>query len=313
MNPREAMEAEAALWLAREDRGLDAGERRAFETWMATTAHRVCYLAMKDACSRPAVNAALNASASAKRRFGGMTAFGCRLAAASLALAAFCLGGYHFFAPANAVYVTQIGQRQKVCLADGTRIELNTDTRLRDESSRMVRKVVLDRGEAYFDIAWDARRRFLVRVGDHDVTDIGTAFSIRRMRDEVAVLVASGKVRVSQPSSGAPLRYVDAAQGDEIAVRPGGAEIVHRSPREVADRLGWREGVLVLDRTTLAVAAGEFNRYNAKPIIVVGTARRLQLGGRFRTNNTVAFLTLLRDDLGLIVDDRGSEVVVSAR
>jgi transmembrane sensor len=79
-----------------------------------------------------------------------------------------------------------------------------------------------------------------------------------------------------------------------------------------AGKLGWRHGVLVFDHTNLADAATEFNRYNRVKLVVADadTARRTIMG-TFRATNIEDFTNLARDVLGLHVQDRPGEIVIS--
>ena len=94
------------------------------------------------------------------------------------------------------VYATELGGHATVPLADGSKIELNTDTKLRAALAEEQRTVWLDRGEAYFEVSKDPNRPFVVMAGDRKVTVLGTKFSVRRDGDRVSVAVAEGKVRV---------------------------------------------------------------------------------------------------------------------
>ena len=85
---------------------------------------------------------------------------------------------------------------QAVRLADGTQVELNTNTRLHADVNGLSRTVMLDSGEAYFDVVHDAKRPFTVYAGNRRITDIGTKFSVFRDGDDVRVTVREGKVRV---------------------------------------------------------------------------------------------------------------------
>src|SRR6185437_1306026 len=86
-------------------------------------------------------------------------------------------------------YTTAIGSRELIRLADGSEIELNTDSVLRTRITREERRVWLDKGEAYFNIRHDAARPFVVMAGTHRVTDLGTKFFVRHDTDRLEVAV----------------------------------------------------------------------------------------------------------------------------
>jgi len=87
--------------------------------------------------------------------------------------------------------------------------------------------------------------------------------------------------------------------------------VAQKSQRDIADKLSWRLGMLVFNQETLGAASEEFNRYSNKHIIVVGPARDLRIGGRFRPDNVEVFTSLIKEGFGLKIKDTGSEIIVS--
>src|SRR3546814_1809761 len=67
-------------------------------------------------------------------------------------------------------FETPVGGHQTLPLADGSRVELSTDTRVRTAVTAETREVWLDRGEAYFEVKHDAGRPFVVWAGGGKVT-----------------------------------------------------------------------------------------------------------------------------------------------
>jgi transmembrane sensor len=209
-------------------------------------------------------------------------------------------------------YRTEIGGHETVPLKDGTRIELNTDTRLRTAVDAHARRVWLDRGEAYFEVSHDPSRPFVVDAGSRKVTVLGTRFSIRRDGDRVTVAVVEGRVRVdpTRPSPGAAREVITAgdmavAQGPSILVAP-------RSTERVASALSWRRGMLTFDQATLAEAAAEFNRYNTRTLVITDpVAAKIRVGGAFEADNVQAFARLLHSAYGLRVQETDDAVMIS--
>ena len=83
-------------------------------------------------------------------------------------------------------------------------------------------------------------------------------------------------------------------------------------PSALAGELGWRSGVLVFRRMTLADAASEFNRYNRKKLVVLDPAvANRKIDGTFPANDVEAFLDAVQATLRVHVEDLGSEAVIS--
>lgn len=311
MSQLDQIEATAADWLAREDRGLGVAEEAMLEEWLSqSTAHRVVYLRLKAAWRRADRLAALGRPAAVPNRKASW--WFPAIAAAALALC-LCAGAYYaslngYIPWAGEVYATHIGQQQTVTLADGTKMELNTNTRLRQIMTSSSRTVMLEEGEVYFDVRHDASRPFVVYAGNRRITDIGTRFSVRREGEKLEVMVAEGRVRVD---SGKGSRPVMLSAGSMAVAKLDGTLVTQKTARDIDDRLGWRQGMLMLNQQTLAAAAEEFNRYNSKRIVVMGAARDLRIGGQFRADNVEVFTSLLKEGFGLKIKDTGTEIIVS--
>lgn len=222
--------------------------------------------------------------------------------------------GQHAPAPAivEARYHTPVGGRTTVPLPDGSRIELNTATAVRTAITAYRRKVWLDRGEAYFDVAHVEGRPFEVHAGDRIIMVLGTKFSVRRDADRVMVSVIEGRVRIedSDPAETAPSAILTA--GDVAIARGPSTLLTARSEARVESALAWRDGMLTFDQTTLADAAAEFNRYNRRPIVISDpAAASIRIGGTFRASNVDAFVRLLRDAYGLRVEHDPEAVRIS--
>ncbi len=317
------IEAQAADWLARRDAGgWGAPQQAALDAWLAqATAHRVAYLRLASVWQRadrltllrnprqPSV--AVPGWAQAWARFST------RRMAASLLLAA-ALGGVlaasGLLRPGTG-YSTALGETKSVALADGSRVALNTDTRLRARMAERQRTVWLEQGEAYFEVAHDAQRPFVVEAGASRVTVLGTRFSVRRDGDRLKVVVAEGRVQVaalgSGAAAGAPRPAAVITRNDALVLAAGQLAVTHGSAEQVASQLGWRQGRLVLDDMTLAQAAAEFNRYNSVKLVVTDpTAAELRIGGSFNVDNVQGFARLLQQGFGLKVDIEKEEIRV---
>jgi transmembrane sensor len=302
-------ELTAAAWLGREDRGLTAQERDALDLWLSQSSlNKVAYLRLKAAWRRADRLAALKSPMPAARGQGGLLLR--PLAMSAIAAGALLLGVGAYFTrhtPSGQDYATTIGKIQAVRLADGTQVELNTNTRLHaDVTGRTVR---LDSGEAYFDVVHDASRPFTVYAGNRRITDIGTKFSVFREGDDVRVTVREGKVRVEVlDETGVPV----VAQAGHAVVTKGGETLVLTKPdRDIDQDLGWRSGMLIFNQQTLAEAAEQFNRYNERQIFVEGPARKIRIGGSFKADNVDVFVLLLHRGFGLSVNEQGDRIVVS--
>ena len=97
------------------------------------------------------------------------------------------------------IVATQKGSKSNITLPDGTKVWINSDTRLTYEKSfgEQQREVTLE-GEAFFEVVHDKSRPFIVHTKNIDVRVLGTVFNVRAYSNEAdaqATLV-SGSVEV---------------------------------------------------------------------------------------------------------------------
>jgi transmembrane sensor len=205
-----------------------------------------------------------------------------------------------------------VGGHEIIRLGDGSTVELNTDTSLRVAVNSDRRIVWLDKGEAYFQIRHDPVRPFIVMAGNRRVTDLGTKFVVRREPNRLQVAVVEGRVWLDATAGKSQSALVSA---DQSAIATADAISVIRKPEaKLANRLGWRHGVLVFDNTTLAEAAAEFNRYNQRKLVVSDSVAAAQtIGGTFPKNDVHAFTRVTHEILGLHISNEGNEIFISRR
>ncbi|MDY0743376.1 FecR domain-containing protein [Paucibacter sp. R3-3] len=320
-----AIEARAADWIAERDRSdghLPAERQAELQRWLAeSTAHRVAFLRLDQTWQRADRLRALKPAkapeaASRPTRIGGwhwMVQPTLKRAAAGLSLAVLTLIIASAFRPQQRQdtvnYATARGQRQSIKLADGSQLTLNTATQLRTAVTPRARQVWLESGEAFFDIAHDAQRPFVIHAGKQTVTVLGTKFSLFREGDRLNVTVLEGRVQVQGEDQG----QATVLTRDHAALADAGNVLVTlQSPQQVNASLGWLQGKLVFNEVSLAEAARQFNRYGIKQLVIKDeAAARIGIGGVFDAGNVEAFARLLHAGFGLEVRVSGDEIQVS--
>jgi transmembrane sensor len=310
----EEIEELASVWLAREQGGLTPEEQVALEAWLAESSHNtVAYLRLRAAWERAGRLAALRVpmrpALPQKSPWAKL-----RIPAFAAILLGLVYGGNAYLESSRndqVLYRTKVGETRAYQLADGTRMDLNTNARVRADVTGRQRIVTLESGEAFFDVTHDARHPFIVFAGKRRITDLGTKFSVLLNGDSVRVLVLEGQVRVETPAGTLGPAPVIAGAG-HIVVAQGMESLVFAKPdSEVARELSWRNGMLTFDQSPLTEVAREFNRYSSRHIIVEGNARKIRIGGTFKADNVDAFVLLLQQGFGLSVKNQGDKIVVS--
>jgi transmembrane sensor len=309
-------EETAARWLLRqEENGWSEADQAELDAWLAAAPeNKVAYWRLEHGWRKVDRIAALRGPALPARPEWRPVAIW-RPAAVAAGVAACLMAGALIWTGAGLLghktYQTEIGARETVPLADGTKVELNTQTSLRAAVTAKSREVWLDRGEAYFEVAHDPSRPFVVHAGAKTVTVLGTKFSVRRNGDQVEVAVVEGRVRVTDSASAAATPPPVLTRGDTAIAEGHSMIVAAKSVERVTSELSWRQGLLTFDQSTLADAASEFNRYNRKKLVIAEEVAQMRIGGSFEAENVDAFARLLQRAYGLKVDDNDETVKIS--
>jgi transmembrane sensor len=335
--PSAAACAQAAAWIARlhgEDRTsqLEAG----FQRWLAASAeHRAAFEMANDiwaAAERGPKSAAKSGLAPTRRarRFA--------LAPAPLAVAAsvvaLLVGSVLYFRDPG--LSTAVGEQRSVMLEDGTRVTLNTATRLHVEYDRDMRRIILDHGEALFEVSPHPQWPFVVVADGQKVQALGTEFLVRSDDQQLAIMLLEGKVAVSSGAPSpetAPGRMQSTSAGKDtmleqasptqgagrvFALSPGERLTFTKNKSPALDRpplekvIAWERGHLIFDHTPLGEAVREMNRYSDTEIKIEKTATEsTQVTGIFRTGESENFARAIAEAYQLrLVSQSGTLILI---
>ncbi len=204
-------------------------------------------------------------------------------------------------APETTAYETAVGEQQVVDLADGSKITLNTGTRVRVDYGKHSRQIVLEYGEAYFDVVKEAKRPLSVSAGGHVVTVLGTSFNVFRTGKQVEVVVLDGAVGVSEkaldrPAGTSGVEAVILRAGVGATFRQGSAPVVQETPQDIERVKNWLAGYVRFDNEPLYRVVGEINRHSPKKILIEDTTiMNMPISGSFKLVNIDLVLAGLED------------------
>jgi transmembrane sensor len=190
--------------------------------------------------------------------------------------------------------VSPLAQRQAITLADGSRVELNAHTSLQIDIDQKNRHVRLADGEAYFSVAKDASRPFIVETPSGAVRVTGTVFNVRADSEaKLEVTVVEGSVQVRAGDSAHPQAPVMLHPGEQLSSNGSAVQVVTLSPTELNNALAWRAGQIVFAGTPLREALARFARYHGRGITVDPDAAQIPVGGRFSLDDLDYFFGAL--------------------
>ncbi|MDR3511833.1 MAG: FecR domain-containing protein [Caulobacteraceae bacterium] len=301
---RDEVRQAAALWVVRlSDPSMADAERAAFEVWRgADPRHEVAYereaaawerlgrlRALRPADDRPEPDLLAPRRTAPVRVWRSPRRWA---AAASIAFVAAAATAMTLDLTAATAYATGVGERRVVVLADGSRIELNTDSRVLVRYRRGKREVRVVRGEVLFDVARDARP--FVVLASQTRLQAGASQLDVRLRDDGAaqVVVKDGSVAVAAPDLAPTSRAL--RSGAEAYYGPGGGSVHDVSGAEIDRSLAWRQGAVAFNGQSLAEAVAEFNRYNTHHLVITDDSiSTLRVAGYFQSSDLPGFVHAL--------------------
>jgi transmembrane sensor len=327
------VEQEASEWIARlEADDVTPEDRARFEAWRC--AHPQNSQAFEDvsaswrrfvkagplADTKAAAEVSARATAQSpvvsqnrKRNWG--------LAIAAAAVVATLLTGVYMQKAAHlTVITTAVGEQITVPLADGSFMELNSNSVARIDYTSRQRTIHLDRGEAFFRVAHDAQRPFWVTAGGGWVRAVGTEFDVYLRPRSLQVTVREGTVRAGesrsslsaiQPDERKLAAWVTLSGGQQAELDSTVARKRALTADELADTVAWRSGTVYFENQPLAQVVDELNRYSAEPLILEDPAlRALPVGGAFQASpkGAAALVHMLEQNFDIQVRHDGSGV-----
>ncbi len=211
-------------------------------------------------------------------------------------------------------FATAIGERRSNTLSDGSRITLNTNSRVRVRLGRYIRQVILDKGQARFDVAHDPSRPFSVRAGEQQIVAIGTAFDVRWTDEHLSVVLIEGRVAilpVSAVPTASALRTAPTLEAGDRLEFDGPLRAIKSTARLEREE-AWVTGRVMFDSTHLGAAVAEMNRYAPRPIELTDPALdSLLVSGTFSVDDFRPFVRAVADMFKLTLNETPDSITLA--
>lgn len=191
-------------------------------------------------------------------------------------------------------FASGMGEIRQIRLPDGSRVVLDSASRVDTRFTGSERRLVLRQGRARFIVAHESRP-FIVTAASNEVVATGTVFDVSLVRDRLSVLLIEGSVVVRQP--GHPRGAQRLAAGQKLVVAPQARPVVEAAPRGEA---AWPSRMLEFENTRLEEAAAMVNRYSRVQLRLGDErTRNLRVSGAFRAGDVAGFARSLADAFAL--------------
>ena len=216
----------------------------------------------------------------------------------------------------TADYETAVGEQRAIRLPDGTLVTMNTDTLIRVRYSADERAVILERGEASFDVVANKARPFRVTAGSRIFEAVGTAFNIELVSGEnVELTVTEGTVRVTRRElmagsmkpqrvavDDSPIPVAFPVTAGQVAKLDASFRPHVTTPDEAVLQaaLAWQSGNLVYNGELLNDALAEMDRYTLVRFKFDDeTIGQERLSGLYRAGDTAKLIVALESSFGI--------------
>lgn len=215
--------------------------------------------------------------------------------AAAIALILISTGFY--FINKDGVQHSQIvsvdrGQKAKIELPDGTQIWLNSASSIiyAEDYNKKNRTVKLD-GEAYFDVAKDKNKPFIVDLGAMSVEVLGTTFNVKAYKEDslYTTTLIEGAVRVANSS-----QTITMVPNEKVVFNKKDNKMQKSETANAEYSHSWYSNDLAFDQESLSEIAKTLERmYNVSIVFETDDIRKVRFSGRIKNNNLEGVLQLI--------------------
>jgi len=326
---KDDIQEQACLWISRLDRGLSDDEKAQLNDWLnERNSHRK---ALMEAASLWDDMSVLNELSGlfprhqnkadlkahkrvvTQARFSVAAAFLVMAIAVGIVVERVWLEDAPMVASVTEKLETGIGEQRNIVLADGSKLLLNTNSRITVDFSDRVRNIVLLKGEAHFIVAHDTSRPFTVTAGNNTVTAVGTAFNMQYVDDNAFELVVTdGKVlvkdRFTVSSANQSLFTKTPVDGEGLLMFAGEKATVKGdveareslSQTDIDDDLAWQQGMIVFKGEPLVAVLAEIGRYTKVHFLISDDAlRHRRVAGYFKVGDIDGLLGALKNSFNI--------------
>lgn len=235
--------------------------------------------------------------------------------------------------PSVESYATDIGERKVIQLPDGSEVTLNTNSRLMVDYADDQRRLMLMKGQAFFDVVSDENRPLIVDTGERSITVLGTQFDVQKKGFDLKVSVLEGSVGIHRRET----QWLPSARTDDLDTNysstneavsqyrvSDGIEASFKGHLGTAgsdvsvkalddrDRLSsWRYGLIRFDDVPLYDAIRELNRYTTHEVVIEdASVMDLKVSGIFQVDNVELSLGMFEEVLPVKVTRYSDRTVV---
>jgi transmembrane sensor len=203
--------------------------------------------------------------------------------------------------------ITPAGVKLTVQLSDGTIIKMNSGTMLTypERFSDSIRLVYLE-GEAFFEVAKNPEKPFVIKTGLAEAEVLGTSFNIRAFGNDEAMEVAliSGSVWLKNKLGGEQI-----LEPYERGIVNRNQPVIIKDQFDVKEIVGWKDGILLFKKATFEQVVKKLEHwYGAEFEVNPSVKGKGVYSGEFRNETLEHVLSGIAYSYGLKYEINGKKV-----
>ncbi len=190
------------------------------------------------------------------------------------------------------IIAVERGQKANITLPDGSKVWLNSQSKLTYSADFNIEKRELDLdGEAYFEVAHNKNKPFIVRSNDMAVEALGTAFGVKAYNEDnlISSILMTGKVRVKTPDGESILSPNERILYDKTTHKATQSKVTNAT-----DFTGWIHNELRFENESLAEIAKTIQRvYNIEVVFASDKLKHQRYTGNINNNSLESVLNII--------------------
>lgn len=204
---------------------------------------------------------------------------------------------------------TSINETTEHQLSDGSKVWLNQSSTIRypETFEGNTREIYLE-GEAFFDIAPDAEKPFIIHANNTQTRVVGTSFGIRAIKesDEVVVTVSTGIINFSAEG-----------KSDHIELKRGEQGVCNTEEQKLEKNLNpdpnylaWKTKILVFKNAPLTEVAGVIEDVYHIPVTVDNSVANLEITSTFDQLGVDEIMRIIELALDVKAENREEGILI---
>ena len=205
--------------------------------------------------------------------------------------------------------VSNKGEKKNIVLSDGTKIILNSDTRLRIPADFNKEERVLEmEGEGFFDVAPNPDKPFIIKSGETRVRVLGTSFDFKSYKEDdfIKLTVSTGKVRVNVDDQDLQLSV---SPNEHLSVNKIDGNVSKETIQE-NNYIKWIQGSLYFNKEPNREVIKTINRTYNRKVILQCKNRDYKITGTHDNKSIEAVIEAICFTTGLHSRQEGDNIII---